>query len=454
MTLETITTNTVDPNGELKDRKEVVEISNCRACGSNNLKNIFDLGEIQVARFNGNDGNGIKAPLTFCWCGDCTYLQLRHNIDTGLVFYPEYGYESGVNPAMIKELGEIAKSASSIVKLETRDIFLDIASNDGTLLLQTEGDIRRVGFDPSRGVAMRGAANLLEKFSTKDFNIFIDYFNKRTWDVNFPGQKAKIMTAIAVFYSVQNPNAFLSDAKSVLDDNGIFVVQQNYTPEMIRQLAFCNAVHEHVTYPTFAAFNSLAERNGFEAADVIINNINGGSFRVYLKHIGSDVNVDGGRQRVLDLLEKEKNEGFMNESVYTNFAERAITKGFEVKKYIQSQVNEGKKVYGLAASTRGNTRLQVWGLGPDLISGIAERNEHKIGKKTLGIPIVSDEEALKNADILFVSIWFYGDSVIDQYKDFLMNGGKMLFPSSPNGEPYLVEIVNGKIEKSLIPTYR
>jgi SAM-dependent methyltransferase len=427
---------------------DVIAIENCRACGSEKLHNVFDLGNIRVARFT-EDGDGtIEAPLTFCWCEDCTYLQLRHNINSNLVFYPEYGYESGINPIMIRELGNIAKSTGEMVGLKDGDVWLDIASNDGTLLEQIEGNILRVGFDPSKGVAMAGERKLSEKFSPGEFKIFVDYFNKNVWKKNFGEKKANVVSAIAVFYSVQEPNRFLSDVKSILDEKGLFVVQQNYTPEMVRQLAFCNAVHEHVTYPTFTAFKSLVEKHGLEVADVLINNINGGSFRVYLKHIGAELEIEGGKRRAQTLLEEEQEMGFSDKSVYEDFAKQVVEKGKQIKDFLVERVQEGKKIYGLAASTRGNTRLQVWGLGPDLISGIAERNQRKIGKKTLGIPIVSDEEAMNNADVLFVSIWFYGDSVIETYKEFLAKGGKMLFPSSSTGEPYLAEMVEGNLVRT------
>jgi SAM-dependent methyltransferase len=438
---------------EISVRKKIEAIKRCRICGSKKISDVLALGNIHVARFSENSRKAIKAPLTLCWCDNCTYLQLRHNINLDLVFYPEYGYESGVNPAMVRELGGIVESTRKIINLEKGDVWLDIASNDGTLLLQVEGDVLRVGFDPSKGVALRGAERLLNKFGSSGFNVFVDYFNKDAWKKSFPDKKAKVVTAIAVFYSVQDPNKFLSGVKSILHDEGIFVVQQNYTPEMVKQLAFCNVVNEHVTYPTFTSFKFLVEKHGFEVADVVINNINGGSFRVYLKNAQSNINIKGGKERIFGLLEKEKQMGFLGKNVYDEFARSIKEKGEQVKSYLYKQVGKGKKIYGLAASTRGNTRLQVWNLGPDLISGIAERNPRKIGKKTLGIPIVSDEEALKKADILFVSIWFYGDSVIEQYKNFLSKGGKMLFPSGSTGEPYIAEIVNGKIIKTSLPVY-
>ena len=446
-------TNRLYYGGKVFETKVATLIDRCRACGSDDISELFSLGDIRVARFSDDTEDAVKAPLTFFRCEKCTYLQLLHNINTDLVFYDQYGYESGINPSMVRELKSIVESSRKIVDVKKGDIWLDIASNDGELLLQVTGrGVLRVGFDPSRDVALKGSERLIKKFGAENTRTFIDYFNKKAWKLSLGNRKAKVITAIAVFYSVQEPNKFLEDVKEVLDPEGLFVVQQNYTPEMIRQLAFCNVVHEHVTYPTFTAFNTLVEKHGFEAVDVSKNEINGGSFRVYLKHKGAKVKVRGGKGRVAKFLEAEKEEGYLGSKVYKDFAMRVAKKGRQVNKYIKKEVvRRGKKVYGLAASTRGNTRLQVWGLGPELISGIAERNPRKVGKKTLGIPIVDDDEALKKADLLFVSIWFYGDSIIDPYKDFLKKGGKMLFPSSPTGEPYLVEMVKGKIVKKPLP---
>lgn len=434
---------------EIAKKEVAIAVEKCRACDSSEIKDIFSMGDIRVARFS-EDAESICSPLTFCHCGKCGYLQLRHNINTDLVFYPEYGYESGINPRMVEELGDIVQATTNAVDLEPGDKWLDIASNDGTLLLQTQGDIYRVGFDPSRGVAMKGAGNLVEKFGAEKTAVFIDYFDEVVWRRRFGEEKAKVITAIAVFYSVQKPQKFLKSVKEVLHPEGVFVVQQNYTPEMIDQNAFCNVVHEHVTYPTLSSFLPLLERQGFKVLDVAKTPINGGSFRVFIGHAEGNLVIPGGEERVREMLEKEKKAGYLTAEPYQDFGKNIVKKGTQVKNYLDRVKQAGGKIYGLAASTRGNTRLQVWGLGSDLIDGIAEKNLRKIGGETLGIPIVSDEKALANADILFVSIWFYGDSIVEAYKPFLEKGGKMLFPSNEEGQPYLVEIKEGEIVKTYL----
>ena len=61
---------------------------------------------------------------------------------------------------------------------------------------------------------------------------------------------------------------------------------------------------------------------------------------------------------------------------------------------LRSRAAAGETVAGYGASTRGNTILQTYGITPDLIPFIADRNPDKWGKRTIGsnILIISEEE--------------------------------------------------------------
>jgi hypothetical protein len=48
----------------------------------------------------------------------------------------KYWYRSGINATMTKELGNIVEEITSRVKWNEKDVWLDIACNDGTLLKQ------------------------------------------------------------------------------------------------------------------------------------------------------------------------------------------------------------------------------------------------------------------------------------------------------------------------------
>jgi hypothetical protein len=94
-------------------------------------------------------------------------------------------------------------------------------------------------------------------------------------------------------------------------------------------------------------------------------------------------------------------------------------------------VDDGKRVLGYGASTKGNVLLQFCQLGPAEISAIAEVNTDKFGAYTPGtlIPIVSEEEArAMRPDYFLVLPWHFKDAIVRREKDYLARGGKLIFP--------------------------
>jgi len=125
----------------------------------------------------------------------------------------------------------------------------------------------------------------------------------------------------------------------------------------------------------------------------------------------------------------EKNMKLDNQFTYVLFKMKIKKSAKQVHDFVEDVVSRGKKVYIYGASTRGNTLLQACGLDDKLISKAVERNPIKYGKKFLGIPIISEEEArADNPDYFLVLPWFFKEEFIKREEDYLKNGGKLIFP--------------------------
>ena len=75
--------------------------------------------------------------------------------------------------------------------------------------------------------------------------------------------------------------------------------------------------------------------------------------------------------------------------------------------------------------------LQFCGLTPKDIPAIAEVNSEKFGCVTPGshIPIVSEAQAKQmRPDYYLVLPWHFKDGIVRREKEFLANGGRMIFP--------------------------
>ena len=408
----------------LKTNEHFKEITSCRSCESPNIDTLLELGNHKLAGF---DKETLSVPLELCKCDSCNLVQLKHTTDPNLLFNENYGYKSGVNETMTKHLGGIAKKVSQMVDLQDRDIVVDIGANDGTLLEAYKENVVRVGYDPSRNMTQPFLKNL-SKYGMGNIKLFMDFFSKQPFERVYPDQKAKVVTAISMFYDLDEPNKFVNDVTEILDPEGIFVIQQNYLLGMLEGGSFDNIVHEHLEYYSLLTMEPLLARAGLEVFDVEEHPLNGGSFRTYIRHEGAKVDSEGGKDRVNSMRKQEKR--LSDPQVYEEFAQRVEKAIFELNMYIDVNAAVGKKIYIYGASTRGGTLLQAARIDSRQITGAAERNPDKWGKimQSTGIPIVSEEEARANADIFLVLPWFFKEEFVKREKEFIKNGGTLVFP--------------------------
>ncbi|MEK7533765.1 MAG: class I SAM-dependent methyltransferase [Patescibacteria group bacterium] len=393
----------------------------CRSCKSNKLVDILSLGDHYLSDFTKTNKEPKKYPLCLILCETCNLLQLKHTAPQSSLYTERYGYKSGINNTMKKELKEIVEKSLKKVKDQGFKalIAVDIGANDGTLLSYYPKHIVRVGVEPIRKFAK-------ECEQHADF-VINNFFNYRSYIQKVKNKKAHIITAISCFYDIDNPNQFVSDVKKILHKRGVFVVQQNYLVEMLRQNAFDNILHEHLGYYSLKSLENLLNRHNLAVFDVEKSPINGGSFRTYISHKNSRLVEES----VKRLREHEKSFKLNEIKIYKNFANRIKKNRNNLYKFIVNLVKKNKKVYIYGASTRGNTLLQFCNLDKSLISAAVERNSEKWGKKiaSVAIPIISEEQArLENPDYMLVLPWFFKEEFLKREQDYLKKGGHFIFP--------------------------
>lgn len=404
----------------------------CRVCDGA-LETVFSLGEQYISDFLSPDQpEGPKAPLELVLCTTCGLLQLRHAVP-GEWMYHNYWYRSGTNQTMRNALADISKQAELRVHLEPGDSVLDIGCNDGTLLAsyQTPG-IYKIGFDPARNLAVysRQAAD----------KIVTGFFDSATFqdDSDLCRRRPKIVTSIAMFYDLEDPNKFVSDVKKVMHPDGLWIVQMSYLPLMLKQNDFGNICHEHLEYYSLQSFEYLLNLHDFSLLDMELNNVNGGSFRAYIRNGSASERAFGDPEyrqqaagRVQAFRKQETKMNLQQPQRYKEFAAWVERIRDDVSGFIKARVGLGEKVYVYGASTKGNAMLQYFGLDHTLITGAAERNQAKWGKVTAGtrIPIVSEEEARAAKPHYFLVLpWHFLEEFRAREKDYLLAGGRFIVP--------------------------
>lgn len=392
----------------------------CRNC-KGAVVDFMNLGKIYPSNFVPNGTENIdKVPLALCTCIVCGLVQLRYTVNLDLM-YRKYWYKSGINDEMVLHLQDVVNSIENIMEFKYGDVVVDIGANDGTMLsLYSHPGMIRVGFDP--------AYNLASEASQKCDYFVNNYFSADYYPLPY---RAKVVTAIAMFYDLEDPNKFIEDVISILDEEGIFVIQFADLVSMLETNDFPTICHEHIEYYDLFTIKRMLERHNLRLFKVERNDVNGGSLRLYL-----DKKVRKVDQSVHEELEYER-------SIYVplslkKFSDRVDDIASTVHIFISNEKQKGKTISILGASTKGNTILQVFDLDNTLIDFAADANKEKWGLKTIGtgIEIQSDEFVFsKNPDYMLILPWFFATNFISKYRDYLENGGMFIIPLP---EPTLV----------------
>lgn len=394
-------------------------IEQCRACGSLELTDLLSLGNLCLSAFVDAGAEVPRAPLDLVMCGACKLVQLRHTVSAEDM-YRNYWYRSGTNRSMTVELQGIAHSVSDYLK--EGDVALDIGCNDGTLLRAHPHDVFTVGFEPAK--------NLIP-FAQEGVNLVInDFFNAKAWRERMGDKKARVITSIAMFYDLDDPNTFVDDVAAVLADNGVWVMQMADLKSMLDRTMWDNICHEHLEYYSLTTLEALLFRHGLCMVDAEKNAVNGGSVRVHIKR-AEERGEGPGLKRVRALLDEEDRAGLASQFVYDAFVARIHQETQKLVDFVTRAVNDGKRVFVYGASTKGNTLLQFAGLDRNLLSAAAERNPDKWGKLTAGtdIPIVSEEQArAAKPDYMLVLPWHFLDEFVERERAYLDGGGAFLVP--------------------------
>jgi SAM-dependent methyltransferase len=383
-----------------------VELKECLACGSNNLKLTLDLNTQPLANsFKKNkDDKQEEFPLAVNHCKNCFHVQLTHAVNPDLM-YKDYLYVSGTSQTMndhFEWFARYSKEYFESLSKEFLDTVLDIGCNDGSQLNYFISDIiETYGVDPAENLAATSRA--------RGHDIYVGYFDESFVKVS---GMYDIIIAQNVFAHNYDPLTFLNNAKNVMARDSLLFIQTSQA-DMIKNNEFDTIYHEHISFYNINSMNELCKRASLNLIDVTKCPLHGNSYIfVISKYASRSANIE-------NLIDMERKVGLLTEEKYKEYALKCQGIVDDLLSSLNGAAADGYTLVGYGAAAKGMTLLNYAKIKLDYI---IDDNPLKQNRYTPGmsIPIVSSDILLEfheNQKIIFIPLaWNFFDEIKSKIK--------------------------------------
>ncbi len=397
----------------------------CRACAGERLTRVLELGPQPLAnalpRSPSEFAHEAFYPLDVYFCADCALIQLVDVIDPSVLFR-DYIYVTGTSATIAEHNERYARAVIEHTSAGPRDLIVEIASNDGSLLrcFQPYG-VRTLGVEPATNIAAIAREHGVETVN--------EFFDERTASTLREAHgPARAILANNVLAHVDDPRGFLSGVRALLAADGVAVIEVPYLGDLLDRLEYDTVYHEHLCYFSATTLVQLADAAGLSVRRIDRVPVHGGSVRVY----ATDAARAGGHDdAVLAMVRTEVEAGFRQRALYERFAAAVAANRTALRVLLDGLQAAGASIGAYGAPAKGNTLLNYCGIRTDLIAFTVDRNPLKVGRYTPGthIPILPVSALLdRQPDYALILAWNFADEIMAQQAEYQRRGGKFILP--------------------------
>ena len=311
----------------------------CRVCKSQSLTDVINLGDqIITSRFPMiGDNSTPSANICLMQCNQCSLVQLKHTTDAPELYEHFYGYRSGINQTMRDHLRSYNIQLTELANVKEGDSVLDIGSNDRTFLSNYSKQVFRYGCDPT-------GIQFAKFYENESVTLLPMYFTKENIQSKLGlSLRFKAVSSISMFYDLPDPVQFAKDIYDLLDDEGIWTLEQSYVATMLERNSIDTICHEHIEYYGVKQIKTIMDLAGFKILNITLNECNGGSFRTYVSKRSSKfpeaVDV------INSFLQKEEELQIHTPLRYTKFMNDCLEEVAKLNSFFEIMVKDNKSVY-------------------------------------------------------------------------------------------------------------
>jgi hypothetical protein len=411
----------------------IQERTQCRTCGSKNLKLILDLGRTALV----NDflkpeevaGYKISLPLRVVLCPDCSLVQLAETVDP-TILYSHYAYVTSTSKTMDTHLNKMMTHLLSTARLGAGSKVLEIASNTGVFLKKfKEQGCEVLGIEPAGNIADVALATAIPT-RKEFFNAATAKKLKAEWGA------AELILGRHVFAHIDDLRDLVAGLETMSHQDTLIAFEVPYLVDFFEHTEYDTIYHEHLSYISVRAIEALVKDSPFMLSRVDHYPIHGGSILFHLRHRSSKAKP---HVSVAQALEKEKQMRLAEPATWESFAQRVSHIRTELPALLRKLKAQRKCIIGYGASAKGNTLLNTCGITTKELDYIIDNTPFKQNKIAPGswIPVRPPEMLLKEQpDYALLLAWNFAPEIIKRETEFQKRGGRFIVPIP---EPKIVD---------------
>lgn len=399
-------------------------MKSCRACKGTNLYLFLPLGDHPPANAFVTPAQATSKqaafPLDVSACLDCGVVVVPDMLPPD--FFQDYHYVPSASATMHAHFGEFARLVQERHAPTAGRLVVDIGCNDGLFLKACKDiGVDTLGIEPAANIAALARAQGIE--------VVNEYFGpdlaRRLRASHGP---ATVITTTNTLNHIDDLHDFVRGVDILLADDGTFIVEVPQALELVEKNEFDTVYHEHMSTFSVTSLAALFRFFSMRVVRVEVLPIHGGSMRVSAQRMSL-----GEREEpdVVAWFDKEREHGLFKPETYDALASRVAVIRRDLMKLLVDLKKQGKRLAGYGAPAKGNTLLNYYGIGPDLLDFLADRNALKQGKLSPGmhIPVVAPERILEaQPDYLLILAWNFADEIMGQQAEYRRRGGQFILP--------------------------
>lgn len=406
----------------------------CRACSAGGMRQFLKLGPMPLAnaflRSSDELVNEAVFPLDVYFCEGCSLVQLADVVDPEVLF-GNYIYVTGTANTIVSHNRQYAQTVVDFLGLADDDLVVEVASNNGSLLgCFRDLGVKTLGVEPARNIAAMANAAGIETVNS--------FFNSSTArEIRESYGAARAVIGNNVLAHVDETRDFLEGCRSLIDDDGLVIIEVPSLKEFVDKVEFDTVYHEHLCYFSVTSLMQLCEAVGLSIIRVDRVAVHGGSIRIYA---GKTEKYPDHSFEVIATADDEAAAGLTAFETFERFAERTAETRENLRSLLNSLKAEGKAIAAYGAPAKGNTLLNYCGIDASLLDFTVDKNPLKVGLYTPGthLPVLPVPTILqRRPDYLLILAWNFADEIISQQSEYAARGGKFIIPIP---EPRIIEI--------------